>query len=517
MKAFVQRHCDCVIGTLSGFDRLLFRGTHRILATARGMMNYLWDQRVLLKDFGNYSDDLTSQIRSSSEQVARDGSRPIQYVSDSSARKEDIAREIAVRDKIESGLICLLSAVEPCWSFGIRRDRAQKKLVLVSQRRKCLHLYHYLMHEELGLMHVRVQTWLPFNVRICINGRSWLARQMDRAGIDYVQKDNCFARVSDPAGAQHLLDEQLQTDWPALLRGLANRAVPRQGELLRFDGRPLEQYWSTDQSEWASDIMFEDASSLARVYPKLVRQGVLTLGARDVLKFLGKNLDGRFTKGSATTDLKERPEGIRLKHQVDANSVKMYDKQQTILRVETTINDPSDFKVFRGTEAQPDKKQWRDLRKGVADLHRRAQVSQACNERYFSHLASVQCPQTVGELLTPLGQTMTCQGRRYRGLRLMNVEELQLLKAVANGRLAINGFRNGDIRQALFGDDTDKQQSRRRSAQVSRKLSLLRAHGLIRKVPRTRRWVLSEEGKKITTLLCAAENASATELMKLAA
>lgn len=517
MNSFVQRHCDSVIGVLSGFDRLLFRGTHRILATARGMMNYLWDKQVLLKDFGDFSDALTSQIRASCEKVATDAGRPIQYVNDSSARKEDIAREIAAADKIDNGLICVLTAVEPCWSFGIKRDRAQKKLVLVSQQRKCLHLYHYLMHDQLGLMHVRVQTWLPFNVRICINGSSWLARQMDRAGVEYVQKDNCFTHVSDVAAAQHLLEEQLKTNWPNLLAGLASQAVPGQEQLLRFDGQPLEHYWSADQSEWASDVMFKDAASLARVYPMLVRQGVLTLGATDVLKFLGKNLDARFTKGLATTDLKQRPEGVRLKHQVDANSVKMYDKQQTVLRVETTINDPSRFKVFRGTEAEPDRKQWRGLRKGVADMHRRAHVSQACNERYVAHLAKAQCPQTISELLTPLGKAITRDGRRHRGLRLMADDDAQLLKAVANGRFAINGFRNGDIRQALFGTDTDKHQTRQRSGQISRRLALLRAHGLIRKVPRTRRWMLSDLGQRVTTLLSAAANASAPELLKMAA
>jgi hypothetical protein len=517
MKAFVQRHCDSVIGVLNGFDRLLFRGTHRILATAKGMMNYLWDKQVLLKDFGDYSDDLTSQIRVCSEQVASDAGRPIQYVNDSSARKEDIAREIAARDKIDRGLICILTAVEPCWSFGIRRDRAQTKLVLVSQQRKCLHLYHYLMHEELGLMHVRVQTWLPFNVRICINGRSWLARQMARAGVEYVQKDNCFTHVSDVAAAQDLLEEQLKTNWPALLGRLAHQAVPLQRQLLKFAGDPLEHYWSADQSEWASDIMFKDAGSLGRVYPMLVRQGVLTLGASDVLKFLGKNLDGRFTKGSATTDLKQRPQGVRLKHQVDANSVKMYDKQQTVLRIETTINDPSGFKVFRGTQAEPDKKQWRSLRKGVADMHRRAQVSQACNDRYASHLARADCPATLSQLLLPLGKAITRDGRRYRGLRLMADQDQQLLKAVANGRLALNGLRNGDIRKALFGPDTDPRQTRRRSGQISRKLALLHAHGLIRKVPRTRRWMLSDLGQSVTTLLSAAANASAPQLLKIAA
>jgi hypothetical protein len=517
MKEFIRRHGASVIGVLKGFDRVLIRGTNRILATAKGMMNYLWDKKVLLKDFGDYSEDLTKQILASSRQAADDAGRPVKYINDSNLRKEDLAREIAARDKIETGLVCVLTALESCWSYGIRRDRAKKKLVLVSQQRKCLHHYHYLMHEELGLMHVRIQTWLPFNMRICFNGRSWLARQMDRAGIEYVQKDNCFTHIADAAAAQRLLDEQLTTNWIDLLGGLAARAVPQHDKLLTFAGAPIGHYWSADQSEWATDIMFKDASSLALVYPKLVRQGVLTLGATDVLRFLGKKLDGRYTQGSATTDLKQRPQGVRLKHQAQANSVKMYDKQETVLRVETTINDPSCFKVFRGTEAEPEDKKWRILRKGVADMHRRAEVSDACNERYVSHLARIECPRTLNESLLPLGKSITRDGRRHRGLRLMTSEDAQLLTAVSNGRFALNGFRNGDIREALFGKDGDTQQVRRRSGQISRKLGLLRAHGLIRRVPRTRRWMLTEAGKSVTTLLAAAGNASAPELMKIAA
>ena len=80
--------------------------------------------------------------------------------------------------------------------------------------------------------------------------------------------------------------------------------------------------------------------------------------------------------------------------------------------------------------------------------------------------------------------------------------------------MRINGFRNADLRQAVFGKDGDKHLIRKRSGQISRKLALLRAHGLIRRVPRTRRWMLTDEGKSITTLLAATANASVPALLK---
>ena len=101
--------------------------------------------------------------------------------------------------------------------------------------RKCLHLYHYFMHEEFGLCHVRVQTWFPFQVDVCLNGRAWLARQMDRAGLGYRQRDNTFVWLEDAASAQRLLDEQVRTRWPAVLRGLLEVAHPLHREICRLD------------------------------------------------------------------------------------------------------------------------------------------------------------------------------------------------------------------------------------------------------------------------------------------
>ncbi len=518
MNEFVQRHATSVIGFLSGFDRLLFRGTFRLLANVRGLMGYLWSRQVLLKDFGDFSQQLTEQLRSTSKQVMVDAGRAVQYLPGASVSKEDLARTIAQRDGITSGPVCLLEAVEPCWSYEVHRSRAHKKLVLEPRYRKCVHQYHYWMDERVGLMHVRLQTWLPFGMRVCMNGREWLCRQLDGEGIGYTRRDNCLTKVSNVERAQALLDEQLRTDWPGMLKGMVDRVVPAHHRLLTLEGSALQPYWSCDQSEWASDVMFKSPGALASIYPHLVSHGMRVMNSHDVMRFLGKRLNGNF-KGEVISDLRERVEGMRVKHRVNGNSVKMYDKQGSVLRVETTINDAAEFKVYRGTEADPAKKQWRRMRKGVADLHRRAQVSESSNQRYLSSLSAVECDATVKELIEPLCRAVTRDGRRYRGLRPLQADDAKLLSAVTDGRWTINGLRNADLREALFGPDPcdDPKQTRRRGGQVTRKLALLRAHGLIRKVARTRRWTATDKGRQIATLLTAAREASASELMKAAA
>jgi predicted transcriptional regulator len=63
----------------------------------------------------------------------------------------------------------------------------------------------------------------------------------------------------------------------------------------------------------------------------------------------------------------------------------------------------------------------------------------------------------------------------------------------------------------------DKRRERQQMASVGRKLRLLRAHGLIAKVSRTHRYVVTEKGRRIITALLAASHASTEKLTALAA
>lgn len=124
MEAFLNRHASAVIGVLSGFDRLVFRGTLRVLAHHLGMKAYLWAMQVLLKDFAKHADAVTRELRESSENMARRTGRPIRFLPSSATNKEAIARAIALQDGIEQGLICIITAVEPCLSYDTRSPKS---------------------------------------------------------------------------------------------------------------------------------------------------------------------------------------------------------------------------------------------------------------------------------------------------------------------------------------------------------------------------------------------------------
>jgi hypothetical protein len=269
MHTFLTRFASLIQGVLCGFDRLFFRGTLHRIAYPRGLESYLWHNGILFKDFAKHCQQTTAQLEEASLRQAKQLGREIRYLNSSHVRKEDIARQIADRDHIKTGLICVLRSVDPCMSFEVLHNRDTNKLELGYRQRKCLHLYHYQIHPVFGFMHARIQTWFPFRVYICLNGREWLARQMDQVGLHYQRRDNTFTWLADVTRAQALFDQQLQAHWPTLLDGLAEALNPIHDAI--FANFPCRYYWSVQDSEWASDVMFRDRAALEAVYPRLLR------------------------------------------------------------------------------------------------------------------------------------------------------------------------------------------------------------------------------------------------------
>lgn len=390
MNKFIARYTDKIAGTLSGFDRLVFRGTLRLINFVEGMWHYLHANEVLLKDFKSHVEGVTERIKIASTAEAERLRRPVRYLNSSNIDKNDLARQIAKEDSIEQGLVCVLSCVEPCRTYEIHRNAASKHLELRLCSRKCMFLYHYWIDPMFGWMNARIQTWFPFPLQICVNGREWLGTRMRQEGLGFMAAGNCFPLVENWHRAQQLLGEQLQTAWADSLDPIARRLNPEHNEI--FGKYPASYYWTTYQSEWAIDVVFRNKEDLSRLYPRLVHHGMTSFSCADVIRYLGKptRLDGQIPRnfsGSVVTDLKCREEGVRLKHSVNGNSVKLYDKALTavgnVLRFETTIQNADDFRVFRSRQGDPEgEKQWRKLRRGIADLYRRAEISRKATERY---------------------------------------------------------------------------------------------------------------------------------------
>jgi hypothetical protein len=380
MQKFIAKFGSLRQGVISGADRLVFRGSLRAIQYQFGMMGYLWHKQVRLTAFGQHAEPVTRQIKEASLVEARRLNRPIQYLPSSKTGKKTMAEQIAVRDQIQNGLICVLSCVEPCLSFDVGPNAARQQLELKHRLRKCLFLHHYWMHPVFGFMSARIQTWFPFQAQIYLNGREWLAQQMKRDGLEYIRHENCFPWVADYGRAQALMEEQRKTGWPQELGAMAQQLNPLHGEI--FARFPANYYWSSLESEWATDAGFHGGMELRRLFPLLVEHGMTSFSSPDVMRFLGHKVTAKgqvhhHFQGELSTDLKRRAEGVRIKHRVDRNSVKMYDKAHStagsVLRIETTIDNEKVFRVYRPNEGDPEgESQWRRMRRCRSAKPRRA-------------------------------------------------------------------------------------------------------------------------------------------------
>lgn len=518
MDKFIARHEARITCTLSGFDRLVFRGTLQPLVAKGGMFHFLCRVGRRLLDFKDYVVETSERVKRAAMAEAETLSRPVEYLESPKISKEDLAKKLLTRHPLEKpGLVCLFKAVEPCMSFEYHRSAEVKERGLRLRPKKCLHLYKYFVHPEFGFIHARLQTWFPFNVQVCLNGREWVARQLEKHHSGFRRVDNCFTALDNPALAQQLMNEQLETAWPVALGAIAKSLNPLHDDI--FKDMPMDYYWAGYQTEWATDVLFKSPAALAALYPSLVRHAMQHFKSPDVMRFLGQKLHGNF-KGEVTTSFKDRPEGIRVKHYAKGNSVKMYDKAGSVLRVETTIARTSDFKVLRPPHDNPDGElAFRPLRKGAADLHRRAELSQRSNERYLDALSVVDETTPCSRLFDAVARPVIDEGRRFRPLRIGEPRDLQLLETIARGEFVTAGFRNRDIRLHLHGniETLTPQEKHRLTARVSRQLRLLRAHGLIKKINKTHRYQLTQRGRLLTAAIRATRDANLRQLLQQAA
>jgi hypothetical protein len=274
--------------------------------------------------------------------------------------------------------------------------------------------------------------------------------------------------------------------------------------------RPIgaSYYWTVSESECATDVMFRTRPDLDRIYPALVHHSVMSFGSEQVLRSLQRT-DAKEVK----TDQRRGPDGVRAKHWLNDNSLKLHDKG-SVLRSEVTMNNPKDFRVWRTSELNPKgNKQWRILRRTVADVPRRAQLSRAATHRHLEALSVVQLNTPLAVEASHICRPKRKRSHRYRALRPFG-DDACLLQAVNRLEYAIAGFHNRDLRSALYRPSARPTLRRKQTAAICRKLALLRAHGLIRRVPGRHLYHVSPKGRRMITALLSARNASIEQLTK---
>lgn len=521
MHRLVERLGRAVKGVLTGFDRIVFKGSILPLAYEKGAMSFLRWRGVLNKDYKGWmlrqSEQLIEAIDRHSREQCGIG---ITHLSSWREDKEQLAQRRQKARGIESGLLGAWSCLESGRSYRAPYCAQSGYPQLRRHTPTCKHVYLYVDHADYGGMNLRIQTWFPYPIQICLNGREWLRRRMEQRGIAFRREGHKFLHLSDYEEAQRGLTAQLDRHWPSLLNAFLPLAFPTRRQTL---GPYLQYYWTLWQSEWATDLIMDTATDLDFTMAALLRHALMTDTSTRVLRYMGHAVTaaGR-PHGASNHTVQSRVldfyEGVRLRHWVDQNSVKVYN-EHNVLRIETTINNPGAFSVYRRAQGQKPsaKKAPRPLRKGVADIPLRAQVAQEINSRFMNSLADFSDSTPVRELLAPLTRSKTQRGRAVRALDPTG-KDRELLEALGDPAYALNGLTNAMLRERLRhtpwgAGRTDAQLS----ARLSRHLRLLRAHGLLRKMPCRRRYQLTRKGQLLVTSLAAMLAASTQKLMEIAA
>jgi hypothetical protein len=488
--SFCVKFASIVSWVLSCFDRVIFKGHLPVSrpATFENFVDYYLQMRRA--DFLKFVAPKWSQrLVDYAEAYAGKHGRAYKYYA-GKIDKDAWAEEQLALSPTAEGLIGILCVLEACPTFKLAYGQDRPRFV----SRKVPHrvLYYYFVDRDLGFMHVRLQTTAPFTCQVYANGHNYVARQLKKKGIVFEQVDNAFVELSDVAAVQRAADRFAKLPWPKILERYARQVNP----LLHEELKGMSHYWVVDQAEYATDIRFVSKHALAGLFLRLLEFALLTFTPKKIFSYLGRKWHERFD-GEVQTHYKSvREPGACLKHFMKNNWLKMYDKLGLLLRVETVINQPGEFKVLRecrhrdGSVSQG----WFAMCKGVGNLHHYQSHAFACNQRYLEALAVVDDPTPGYDDLKKLTEPTRQKDRSYAGFNPARQEEVRLFAAILAGDHIARGFRNKDIREALYAKLPRDQN---RSAAVGRILKRLHVRGLLAKVPRTRRWRVTENGRRV--------------------
>jgi len=522
MDTLFHRFSDVVKGVLEGFDRIVFKGMIMPINYVEGMQSYLSGRSVLNKDYKDWAVSQSTAINNFAEKYTGiQCGHGIEYIRSCHTRKEELAHKQQEKAGITSGLIGTWSCLESCRSYKAVFNKEAAFPQLKKTESRCKHLYFYYDHADYGFMSIRLQTWAPFEVQIALNGREWLRRLLDKACVRYTLQGNKFLHIDDYEIAQQLLNSQLDTRWEDLLSGFLPVVFPTMANLFNNDA-PYSYTWTQWQSEWAKDYIFTDPDCLKFHMNHFLHYAFITGTSDRVLRYMGRPVrENGQPYPTSNPELMSRVnlwyDGARIRHWVDHNSIKMYN-EQNVLRIEMTMNDPSRFKIHRHVQGKPDaEKQFLPMRKGIADIAVRAKVSSDRVRCFTEHMATVNEPVTFRELLAGVSNPVFNEGKRYRALDVTG-KDLIFLQAVADPKYSVDAISNKLLRMSLEKSPwTNGLTGKKLSARIGRHLRLLREHGLIKKLPKQQRYMLTDKGRKLTSALNQVLAVSINDLANISA
>jgi hypothetical protein len=465
--------------TYSSFDRLLFRGYITSLFFDGQVVSLL--RNMGFKDHSNgvlklLTDQLNSHIKKEAERLNVNihwwgTTEKEKYHSKIDFVESQYSNQLKAVNK-KSKVICIIKALENVGTFA-NKDVRTKEGKLFTKMYSChkfvSQYYIYIHDQDLGLCYLKISSYIPFVCEFYMNGHNYLKQQFDLYQADYKMQDNSFITVSN----LDLLNSLVKGFQPSIA---LNRIDFWMHVFFRFDkgrnhtcSKLLHHEWFTYQTEISTNIIFKSSKFAKSLFQRILQKHH-TIGLPDRLtEIFG------LSKPFHTSKTVQHTYNVQacIKHWLEKNSIKSYNKGDCLLRIETTINNPG----LPGLK----------LKKPVCNLQAYYWYGLGCNSRYLTAILDVDISSLSTEVHQKYQQSVvTAKGAKVSAPDLRNPEQLEFLEVLLNANNYAFGFRNRDIRVKL-GKSW-------KTAKVAYEMRKLRERGAIKKKQNTHYYQLTEEG-----------------------
>jgi hypothetical protein len=441
------------------------------------------------------ADPISKQFVASIQHFAAERGIPIVRF-EKGQRKDDVAHEHLARFEEPEGIYMIGVAQEKIRTFRTEKRRnpvtGARYPWIVAASAIVNQYYCYGLDLEFGPFFVKFSSYFPYGAKLCFNGHHWAQRQAEQAGIAFTALDNGFLECEDPERLQRICDRLSASKIDAFFRRWLARLPHPYTAADRLAGYRYQL--SVLQAEFSLTQVLDRPHSGRVFFEQLIRDN-LDLGRPDKVSLI---FDRRVrTRGKRPTPSRWRTrvltDGVTPSIHVDYkhSKIKQYHKLNKALRTETTINDTRDFAIGKRLGNLP------ALRQVGFQANRRLLATQRLGHDPITAaraLAQITDPVTVGENNT-----------RVAGLRFGDPRAMALLSLLAVFRLSVRGFTNRDLREHLApllgllpGTIT--------AGQATYDLRRLRVHGLIQRIPRSNRYLPTEDGLRAAIVLTQTHN-----------
>jgi len=450
-------------------DRLYLNGYIGPLATAGGLVTFMREQLHKPIPSPVVLGQITEKFRDGVKAMAERQHIPV-YQFDHKERKDEVANQIRQQRGVCDGIVFIGVAQEKAQAFQGKKINGQfqftrDKTVYVN------HYYFYIDDADFGPVFIKVCSYAPWGIKLCLNGHEWAKRQLEKKGITYQALDNGFLSCAEPNKLQEICDSL----GPEQIERLFRKWLQRIPLPLRPEDRAAGYDWSLSiwQMEVSLTQIFDRPLRGREFFEEILRDN-LDLGRPDRVQLIFDRVVTKKTPGQFRTRVIQ--DGVHPSLHID---YKNFDLKQY-------------FKEGRGCRTEGT---FRNLQKIGREINRRL-----LEVERVSHNSGLS-GDSIQRVVQP---TVTEDGEKAPALKFGQPRVMALFMALTLFHHLIDGFHNRDLR-ALVVDLLGVSSQEYTASQMTYDLRRLRLKGLIFRPPKTHRYFLTPHGWKIARLFTRLE------------